>query len=114
MASVEKFRMISAKALTADFTTEGFALEASMDEICFWLLATGQHADTTLDVKVQHSPDKTNWKDLVSFTQQTDTGGSELKGITLPIMGFIRTVVALTGTTKAATVTVDLLFSRKG
>lgn len=114
MASSLKKNLIDSKALTADFSSDWLALEPNQDEICFWLSVTSQHADTTLDAKIEHSPDKVNSKDLVSFTQQTGTEGSELKGIALPIMGFVRVSVTLTGTTKAATVSADMLYGTKG
>lgn len=114
MASSLKKTLIDAVALEASFTSEWFYLDPNLDEICFWLSVSAQHADTTLDCKIQHSADKLTAVDLVSFTQMTGTEGAELKAITLPIMGFIRAVVTLAGATTEATTTVEMLHSTKG
>ena len=75
------------------------------------LVATAIHADTTLNAKVQTSHDGTTWFDLVSFTAITDTSGAEIKPIlvaTLPALAHVRAVVALTGSTLAATVSISM------
>ncbi len=76
-------------------------------EFVFSLVATGVHADTTVNAKVQHTPDAgTTWIDLagVSFTALVGVNGAELKFPSTSVLGQLRGVVTLTGTTKAATV----------
>lgn len=114
MASSNKAVLQASTALTAA-TTNGTAvnLPARAKKLIGHLNVSACHADTTVTAKIQHSPDQTNWYDYLTFTAVAGTTGTETKAPTtndLACFQNVRSVVTLAGTTKAATVTVDLWF----
>ena len=114
MASVSKREILTSTALTDSYTTPAVSVDLLDCEFLAVLTASAIHADTTLDAKLQHSPDGgTNWEDLVSFTQVTDTSAFEVKDITSKILPTVRAVVTLAGSTTEATVAIDLFNDRK-
>lgn len=72
------------------------------EDFIFWMDADAVSGTTpTLDVKVQHSPDRKNWKDLEAFTQVTTTDGIQTfhqQNLTTHVMRCIRVVLTLGGT----------------
>jgi len=69
---------------------------------------------TTLDVKLQHSPNKTQWYDLgTPFAQLVGVTGDEAVRITDSAFQFIRIVAALAGATQEATMVVNLHYDNQ-
>ena len=64
-------------------------------DFIFWLDADFVSGTSTLDVKVQHSPDGKNWKDIDSFTQVTtaDAIHDFHQAINMSVMKCIRAVI---------------------
>ena len=115
MASISKLTLTSA-ALTAVTTdSDAKSLQNKCQKFIAWVNVTVCDAATTVSAKLQHSPDKLIWVDVVSFTNIVGTTGSEAKheasftgvGALFPN---IRAVTTLAGATKAATVEVSLWF----
>jgi hypothetical protein len=76
MAASNKLSLASG-SLTATETGEAKSLPNGAKGFIAYLSATAV-AISTLDVTIQHSPDKTNWYNVVSFTQLA-APGNEIK-----------------------------------
>lgn len=109
MASVGKQVLQAAAAITA-VTTTGTTVPLKKRQANFvaFLNVSACHADTTVAVKIQHSPDGSLWYDHTSFTNVVGAAGAEPKNISAPVLPNVRSVITLSGTTKSATVAVDL------
>lgn len=77
------------------------------------IVSAASGTSPTLDAKVQHSPDGTNWFDLMTFTQAT-AATTECKSHTGPIFERVRAVGTIGGTTPQFSFTVDLWCDPKG
>jgi hypothetical protein len=108
MASNSVITLVST-ALTASNTSEKQSISSSTDSFLGWIDVSVNDGATTVAAKLQHSPDGTNWVDLVAFTNVVNTTGTEVKAITGSVFGHVRSVVTLTGT-PSATVKVQLWF----
>lgn len=65
-------------------------------DFVFWLDADYVSGASTVDVRIEHSPDKQNWKTLESFTQVTTTDGIQTFHInheTTHVMRCVRAVI---------------------
>lgn len=108
MASVVRVQLVSS-ALTATETGSGVSLEPASQAFVGWLRVSAINGATTLNAKIQHSADKSNWVDLVSFTALVGVTGTEAKEITFAgVLPFVRGVVTLAGATQTATVDLAL------
>ena len=110
MASNQKKPLIAEAALAADKTGTSVALGSRSKSFIGWIKAANVHAATTITAKIQHSPDGTNWKDVVSFTNIVGAASTEEKQITANVFGQVRGLVTLAGATKLADVYVDIWF----
>ena len=85
----------------------GFGLATRLGAAVICASRTG--TNPTLDVIIQHSPDGTNWFDLITFTQLTAAGQeyktlSETQGTTVQAFsGRLRAKYTLGGTTPSFT-----------
>lgn len=110
MASVQKLLLAPSAVRTVDETTEAQAPDNNSIDFVGVLVCTAVVGGApTVDVKIQHSIDGSNWFDLVAFTQLT-AAGSELKNITAPVLSQVRAVIDLGGTITSATLKVELAF----
>lgn len=110
MASVGKVSIYSSQALTATTTSSAMSMDQRWQKLFGYIKCTALGAGTSLAVKIQHSPDGTNWFDWVSFTALV-AAGSEIKYPTLDIVApQIRVVATFTGGTTTGTVTVELFY----
>lgn len=105
--------LLPATALTNNSTSDEHVLEIGSDKFLATIDATSVNVATTVAAKIQHSHDGTNWFDLVSFTNIAGAAGHEVKQITDSVLPRVRSVVTLSGATKAATVTVVLWFDKR-
>lgn len=114
MASIAKLPLYSG-AITTTTTGDAKSLQNRAKKFIAFLNVSACHAATTVDVRLQHSPDKTNWKEIVNFTDVVGATGSEAiyegsftgAGCVFPN---IRAVVNLSGATQSATVDVSIWF----
>jgi hypothetical protein len=114
MASVQNQILQASTALTAATTNgTGVSLGVGDTDFCTFINVSACNGATTVAAKIQHSPDNSNWVDLVSFTSIVGATGTECKDITVHVMPYVRSVVALSGVTKAATVSIHLFYDRK-
>lgn len=111
MASVSRVLLGSAQ-LTGSGDGSGVSLESSSTAFVGWFKCSAINAATTLDVKIEHSPNKTDWKTLCTFAQLVGVTGSEVKQITDGVLPFVRYSATLAGVTKDATVEVALYFDK--
>lgn len=111
MASGSKIKLFPSTALTAT-TTNGTAaqLQSSATDLICELSVTVIDAATTATCKVQHSPDGTRWYDLASFTAVAGSVSSELKFPSTASLLNLRATIALAGSTKSATLSIDVWF----
>jgi hypothetical protein len=117
MASSSKINLANS-AMTAA-TTDGTSnlLPAKARKLIGHITTAATNGATTVTAKIQHSPDKTNWYDYIAFTAIVGTNTSELKNPAsndLAVMPYVRSTVALSGATKASTVTIDLWYEDVG
>jgi hypothetical protein len=113
MASSQKYAL-QAGDLTAA-TTNGVSqnLPARARKLIGFINVSACNAATTVTAKIQHSPDGTNWSDYILFTAIVGAIGVEAKAPSvnnLACFANLRALVVLAGTTKAATVAVDVWF----
>ncbi len=116
MASVAKKTLFNAQAVSGASTTSSvLSLDGRTDNFIAFLNATALGAGTTLSAKIQHSPNNSNWFDLVSFTA-TNVVAAESKdqasfGVAFQnVYPNIRAIAALAGGTTTATLTVELYY----
>lgn len=114
MASIMNEYLQPSTALTADSTSAAFLLTQNTENFIGTIIATNVNAATTIAAKIQHSPNGSNWFDLVTFTNIVGVAGSEVKQITDSVLPYVRSVVDLSGATQAATVEIKLWFDLKG
>lgn len=118
MASISKLPLYVAQSLTAATNTSDVkSLSNRQKKFIAWVYASAVNAATTVDVRIEHSPDKVNWKEIVNFTDIAGAAGSEAiyesdaaftgKGA---VFTNVRAKVILSGVTKAATVEVSLYY----
>tara|TARA_R100001530_G_scaffold135172_1_gene111721 strand:+ start:210 stop:533 length:324 start_codon:yes stop_codon:yes gene_type:complete len=69
-------------------------------------LVVSSYSSGTVNSKIQHSPDGSNWADLVTFTGLV-ANGVDLQAPTVPVLGFVRAIT----TSGNADVRIDLNFS---
>lgn len=105
--------ILESAARTATGTSDpfpGFALAERLGAAVVCSARSG--TNPTLDVILQHSPDGTNWFDLVTFTQLTAAGSeykvvSEEQGTTVQVIGDrLRAKYTLGGTNPSFTFSV--------
>lgn len=109
MASVIQKKVYPSTALTAASTNgEGVGLDAKVGQFVGFLTVSAINAATTATVKIQDSPDKTNWTDVITFAAVAGAVGFEKKDITAKLLPYVRAVITLAGVTKAATVEVSI------
>lgn len=111
MASVEK-RTLMSRALTATANGDSVGLELGYGSFIAHLAVSAINAATTVNAKIQHSPDGSNWYDVESFAAVAGSAATEAKAITGPLFPQVRAVATLTGVTQAATVAVDLFMDK--
>lgn len=116
MASSNRVNLIDpTTGLTATTTGAATSMGPRTKKFVGYVAVTALGAGTTLTPKIQHSPDGTNWFDLVSFTALVATG-SELKyenNFTVansPVLSQVRGVCTFAGGTTTGTVRLDLWF----
>lgn len=108
MASEKRLTLQDGQLLA---TTNGstFDLPLKTRDLIGHLNVTAINGATTLDVKLQHSPDGTLWYDLGSaFAQLVGVTGDETVRITVSTFEFVRMAATLAGATQDATLTVKL------
>jgi hypothetical protein len=93
-----------------DTTTNGTAVSTSGNTgIVVYLKVTAVTGETpTLNIKLQDSPDGTNWYDVPSATFTEATGVTTERKVFTNIGDYIRAVATIAGTTPAFTFTVKV------
>lgn len=112
MASNQKINLVTKVALAGNFTTlTPASLPAKANQMIGHIVAANVNAATTIAAKIQHSPDKVNWYDYLSFTNIVGAAGAQAISTTsfdVPAFQYVQAVVTLSGSTKLADVTIDL------
>lgn len=120
MSASNKIVLYSAQALTAaSNTSTAQAAEVKFADFVGFIKTTATNGATTVTAKIQHSPNGSDWFDLVSFTALVGVNGSEEKEVLISgggsprnsVFPQVRASVALAGATKASTVTIELYHS---
>ena len=114
MASTNKLSLVSQPALAANYTSAAQSLQPRSIDLIGVINCLNVDAATTVDAKVQHSPDNIIWFDLITFTSVVGVASNELKNVSVPVLTYVRAVVTLSGTTKLADVYVDLYLNPHG
>lgn len=112
MATTSRRELIN-QALTGTTTGDTKSIEPRSNGFLGFVKTTATNGATTVDAKIQHSPNKSDWFDVVSFTSIVGTNTSEVKDITNlsgKLFTNLRAVVTLSGATQASTVEVTLWF----
>lgn len=112
MASVSKIVLISG-AKTASENGSTKTLELLSGDFIGYLHVSAIHAATTVNAKIQHSADGTNWIDLVSFSALAGVTGFERKLIEEAVLPYIRGVATLSGATQSSTLEISFFHDKK-
>lgn len=112
MASVANEILIN-EDLTASANGDSVTLDLRSKAFIGTIDASSVNAATTVAGKIQHSPDKTNWTDAISFTDIVGSDSNEVKQITVNLLPYVRAVVTLTGATQIASVKILLWFDQE-
>lgn len=103
---------VTGASVATDQTGATFRLETSAEDgikdteqtwqVYFKLTQAGGATSPTVKVKLQTSPNKTDWVDVVESTQLTADGGKfEIKDVSGgPLLPYVRAVTVLGGATK--------------
>lgn len=114
MASNQKQNLITQTAVSAASTTSAsFNIPARSRKFAGILTAANVNAATTVSCKIQHSPDKVNWYDYITFTDIVGAAGVGLgspASYDPPVLPYLQAVITLSGATKLSDVTVDIWF----
>ncbi len=97
MAS-QSVRSFLNKSLTASETSAPQSMAPNDSAFIGLLVGTNVDAGTTVDVIIEHSPDRTNWFTLATFSQLNGVDGSEAIQITDSVFVNTRADVTLGGT----------------
>lgn len=110
MASVNRNLLQTSESTLTAATNNGSGVSLEPHSLAFvgWIKVPTINAATTVNAKIQHSPDNTNWTDVVSFTAIAGVVGYEVKQITVNLLSYVRSVVTLSGVTLSAQVEVVL------
>lgn len=115
MASVSKKVLVNSALTAASTVSDVQSLDQRQWRFVAFLSVTACDAATTVDVRLEHSSDKSTWFEFVNFTDIVGTTGSELiyeKNFTggPEVLANVRAKVLLSGVTKSATVKVELCY----
>ncbi len=112
MRNMATLLAVTGNAVSTDQTGSIYRIETSAEDgtkdteqtyqVYFKLSQAGGATSPTTKVKLQTSPDKTSWVDVVESTQLTADGSkTELKDVSgAPLLPFVRAVTVLGGATK--------------
>ena len=110
MASVSQLTLVNG-AFTATETGSSTALEPFSNSFIGYLHISANDGATTIDAKIQHSADNSNWIDLVAFTQVVNTTAFEAKQITNSVLPYIRGLATFTAG-NSATIKIGFYFDK--
>lgn len=115
MASVGHKNLLTQAALAAATTAgDTYGVLPKSNGFVGKLKVANAHAATTVTAKIQHSPNGTDWFDLMAFTATAaGAAADEIKVPTVPVLANLRAHVVLGGATKLADVTIDVYFDPK-
>jgi len=115
MASAYKVVLNESAVVAASANTTAKSLTSRLDSFVGFFKLSGRTAgDYT--VKIQHSPNGSDWFDVVSFTAPPSADGqnfSELKQITTNILGQVRANLVVANGPGDGTVLVELWYDEK-
>lgn len=114
MASSNNHMFLKAENLTATATSEAFKLKNESSDFVAFIKTESTNGATTVDGKLQHSPNGSDWFDLISFTSIVGTDSQELIQInnsSLHVLPYVRSVATLSGGTQDSDVTIGLFYS---
>lgn len=109
MASTSVHALMN-KSLTASEDGTSLSINPQAKNFLGFLKATNVNAATTLDVVIEHSPNKTDWFEAAAFTQLVGTNGSEVKTLSDSLFVNVRASATLAGATQEADVLVQLWY----
>ncbi len=117
MASIGKVTINNATEISgASTTSTAVTVNPKSDHFVAFIKNSALGSGTTLNCKIQHSPNNSDWFDLVAFTAITSSGTAEIKdqasfGVANQnVLPWVRTVSTLAAGTTTATITVELYF----
>jgi len=108
MASTQKNILENGTTIVATGVGTKQSTKDRSDKFIGFLKATNVNAATTLDVKIQHSPNGTDWFDLATFAQLVGVNGQEAIQITVSVFPNLRGDYTLVGATQSADILLEL------
>jgi hypothetical protein len=116
---MQKKDLFPSTALTVAGPTNGepFNIQAKARKLIGHISASAVDGATTIIAKIQHSPDKVNWYDYMTFMGIVGAAGTEARyPVTTDqaVLPYLRAQVALSGAATIATVAIDLWFENVG
>jgi hypothetical protein len=101
------------ESLTASADGDSFNLPGRGDSHIAFLKAENVNGATTVNAKIQHSPNGVDWFDLASFAALAGVNGSEVVNITAHVLPQLRASVTLVGATQEADALIEIYFRER-
>jgi hypothetical protein len=111
MASVQKIDLYSA-SVTANASGSAVSLDSLQTDFVAYLNVSALGAGTTATVKVERSPNGSDWFDWITFTGAAAVG-KQIKDATAPGLSYARASVTFVGGATTATLAVTLHCDKK-
>lgn len=109
MASIKKLELVNVTARSNNVTGDVKSLEQNTRNFIGFIKTANLGAGTTVTGFIQHSPNQTDWFDLMSFTGLT-TDDSELQFPTTSVLPFIRGTATIAGGADVSDVLIEIWF----
>ena len=111
MASVQKITLFSG-SVSSNSSGSAVSLEGLQDDFVGFLDITAIGAGTTATVKIERSPNGSDWFDWINFSAANSVG-KQLKDATAPGLSYARMTISFMGPPTVATMSVTLSFDKK-
>lgn len=111
MAAVQKIQVHSG-AVSGNTSGAAISLEGLQTDFVGYLDVSALGAGTTATIKVERSPNGSDWFDWISFSAAAATG-KQIKDATAPGLSYARMTVSFVGGTTTATISVSLHYDKK-
>lgn len=111
MAAVQKV-LIHSAAVSGTTNGSAVSLEGIQTDFVGFLDVSAIGAGTTATVKIERSPNGSDWFDWITFTGASAIG-KQIKDATAPGLSYARMSVSFVGGTTTATILVSLHYDKK-
>lgn len=111
MAAVQKISIHSG-AVSGNTSGAAVSLEGLQTDYVGFVDVSALGAGTTATIKIERSPNGSDWFDWISFSAVSAVG-KQIKDATAPGLSYARMLVSFVGGTTTATITLSLHYDKK-